>query len=87
MKQDSIKGNGFDAATEAEKLKELCRIRQRRRYRRSRLTDHRAELVELAKAGLSMAQLQLWLRLNKRMKVARSTIWRFLRQLPEWREV
>lgn len=87
MKQGKTTGSGFDAATEAEKLKELCRIRQRRRYRRSRLADHRAELVALAKAGLSLAQLQLWLRLNRRMKVARSTIWRFLRQLPEWREV
>lgn len=87
MKQSNTPGSGFDAATEAAKLKELCLIRQRRRYRRSRLANHQAELVALAKAGLSMAQLQLWLRRERRMKVSRSTIWRFLRQLPEWRGV
>ena len=86
MKQNGMKGGGFDAAAEAEKLKELSRIRQRRRYRRSRLADHRAELVALSKL-LSLAQLQLWLRRERRVKVSRSTIWRFLRQLPELREV
>lgn len=53
-----------------------------RRFRRSRLLPYRAELVHQRRTGATLAALQRWLRTH-RVRVARSTIKRYLDQLPE----
>lgn len=58
-------------------------IFKRRQYRRSRLTRYRAELVALRDSGASYPQLAQWLRSEKRIHVAHTTVMRFLHQLPE----
>lgn len=60
--------------------------RHRRTWGKSRLTPHRAELVKLRQAGASLADLAHWLRTEKRLKLNRSTIGRFLEKLPELAE-
>lgn len=56
-------------------------IKRQRRYR-SCLDEFRAELVALRNAGATIADLVAWLRIH-RCRVAGSTVWRFLRKLPE----
>ncbi len=58
-------------------------ICQKRQYRPSQLIRFRAELVALRKSGASYPQLALWLQNKKRLRVAHTTIIRFLAQLPE----
>ena len=55
---------------------------RRRRYYRSRLRRHRAELVELRRAGASYRELAAWLDAHG-VRVAASTIKRYLARLPE----
>lgn len=57
-------------------------IRQKRQYRRSRLDRFRAELVGLRNSGASYPELALWLR-EKRIRVAHTTVMRFLVKLRE----
>lgn len=67
---------------------ELAAIRQqrraarRKRYYRSRLDRHRAEIVALRRAAATLAEIAIWLR-RRRIKVAPSTISRYLARLPE----
>jgi len=75
----------FDAAEILRGIRQQRLVSRRRRYCRSRLMVHRAELVALRRAGASLADLQLWLR-SQRVVAARSTISRYLGQLPELRE-
>lgn len=75
-------GAEFDAKEALFDLRRRQALKRRRRYRRSKLDRYRAELVKLRRAGASLAQLQLWLQ-NRRLKVSRSTIHRYLRRLPE----
>lgn len=72
----------FCATTELDSIKHLRQTSRRRRYRRLRLLKYRAELVELRIAGATLADLRLWLR-RQRVRVAASTISRFLKRLPE----
>lgn len=51
---------------------------RRQRFRRSRLDRYRAELAELAAQGASLADLAVWLRKFKRVKVHPTTIGRRL---------
>jgi len=59
------------------------RRRWRTGYRASRLLRLRAELVALRRAGASYPALATWLRAEHRIRVAHTTILRFLRSLPE----
>lgn len=52
--------------------------RKRTTWGRSKLGKYQAELMQLRHAGATYADLQYWLRKEKRVKVARSTIMRFL---------
>lgn len=52
--------------------------RRRCTWGKSRLVKHRAELEKLHAAGGSFADLALWLKKEKRIVVARSTVMRFL---------
>ncbi len=67
----------FDAETEAVRLKAETKTIRNRGYRRSRLDKYTAELITLRHQGVSIAELQRWLR-GKRIKVAWSTVSRWL---------
>ena len=56
---------------------------RRKRYRSSKLTRYRAELVTLRQAGASYREIAFWLRRDHRLRVDHSTIRRYLVQLPE----
>lgn len=74
----------FDAAAELSKVRQLRSIAKRRRtWGKSRLVPHRAEMVKLRNAGASFADIQLWLRKERRIKVVESTVRRYLQKLPE----
>lgn len=74
----------FDATASLSEIRQLRAVARRRRtWGKSRLIPHRAELVKLRLAGASFADLQLWLRTKQRLKVAESTVRRFLQKLPE----
>lgn len=73
----------FNATTELETLRQYQAIRRKKQFWHSRLTQHRAELVQLRQAGASYRELALWLRREKRMRFSHTTIARFLEKLPE----
>lgn len=74
----------FDASAELAAVQAARQVARRRiTWGRSRLLPHRAELVQLRQAGASFADLAMWLRKQKRIKVDRSTVRRYLVQLPE----
>jgi len=73
----------FEANAVLSDLRRDAKMRHRRRYCRSRLDRHRAEVVKLRLAGASLSELQRWLRASRRIKVSRTTIFRYLRKLPE----
>ena len=79
----SRSGETFDAQAELERVRALRDGARRKRYRKSRLDKYRAELAAMKKAGASCADLAEWLRVFHRLKVHRSTIDRYLKQLPE----
>lgn len=70
----------FDVQSELSALKAQTKSMRKRTYyaRRSRLDTYKNELIELHRAGASAAELQRWLRGNKRTKVAHSTVLRWL---------
>lgn len=55
-------------------------IRRRMRSTRSRLDPFRAEIIELRRAGASLAEIQMWLRTKRRTKVHRMTIQRRIKK-------
>ena len=67
----------FDAKAEAERLKSHTKIIRKPRFSRSRLDRYAGELLELRKNGVSVAELQRWLR-AKRIKVNWTTVKRWL---------
>ncbi len=59
---------------------------RRQRYRSSKLTRYRAELVTMRLAGASYREIAHWLRRDHRLRVAPTTIRRYLIKLPELQE-
>jgi len=78
--------NEFNTSFELDRLKALQKIGQRRPYRKSKLSKHRAELVKLHKAGASLRHIPTWLHYYKKIKVARSTIMRYLKKFIQWEQ-
>jgi len=74
------------AQEELAKIRELRSIARRQPYRRSRLMRYRAELVALRRAGASYPDLVVWLRTEHRVKVSHTTVMRYLKTLPEFKE-
>lgn len=70
----------FDVQSELATLKAQTQSIRKRSYsaRKSRLDKHTLQILELHKAGATTAEIQRWLRSNKRVKVAHSTILRWL---------
>ena len=71
--------NEFDPDAALAAIREVREAARRRcTWGKSRLVKHRAELEKLRAAGATYAELALWLRKEKRMKVSISTVLRFL---------
>lgn len=77
----------FDAAAALATIRAHREISHHQRLRRSRLERFRAELVELVSAGASSRELSLWLRRERNTLVHSSTVWRYVRKLPELQPV
>ena len=77
----------FDATVSLKKVRELKSIRRRKLYQRSRLAKLRAELVLLRKEGASYREISLWLCQTQRIKMAHTTVMRYLKKLPETKEI
>lgn len=74
----------FDPAAALIAVRERRAVARRRRtWGTSRLTPYRAELVKLRQSGGSFADLAVWLRTAKRVKMDASSVRRFLQKLPE----
>ena len=74
----------FDPASALAKVQARRAVARRRRtWGNSRLTPFRAELVKMREVGGSFADLAVWLRTEKRVKVDESTVRRYLQKLPE----
>lgn len=71
----------FDAAAEVAALKKQTAAIRKRSYtqRKSRLDRYHTELMAMHKAGASIAELTRWLRKKKAVKVAESTVNRWLK--------
>lgn len=79
--------DAFDPATALAALRERRAVaRHRRTWGTSRLMPHRAELAAMRQAGGSYQELADWLRHERRVKVAESTVRRYLQKLPEIQE-
>ncbi|WP_418115033.1 hypothetical protein RJD40_21670 (plasmid) [Vibrio scophthalmi] len=72
--------SNFDVQSELLILKSQTQSMRKRSYsaRKSRLDKYKYQLLELHQAGATGAELQRWLRTNKRIKVAHSTVLRWL---------
>jgi predicted GNAT family acetyltransferase len=70
----------FDVQSELSALKAQTKTIRKRSYsaRKSRLDKHTHQLLALHQAGATAAELQRWLRTNNRLKVAHSTVLRWL---------
>ena len=71
--------NDFDAPEILEEIRVDRKIRRKRStWGRSKLLKYQAELNALRNAGASLQDIQYWLKREKRIKAACSTIKRFL---------
>lgn len=70
----------FDVQSELSALKAQTQSMRKRSYsaRKSRLDKYQHQLLSLHQAGATAAELQRWLRSQKRIKVAHSTVLRWL---------
>ena len=69
----------FDASSEAARLKSQTRTIRRHRHNRSRLDRYAHELLALADADCTTAELRRWLA-ERRIVVHHSTVARWLRR-------
>lgn len=75
--------HNFNPKNELRIIAEIRRVAKRKAYRSSKLNEFRSEIVTLHRADASLADIATWLRLNTRITAERSTISRFLKNLPE----
>lgn len=79
--QQTETNTSFDAVAELSAARRWRAAgSQRRRWRESRLDHYKRELLALRQAGASLGELRAWLRSQKRISVARSTISRWLKR-------
>ncbi len=67
----------FDTDTELDLLRRQTSEIRKKRYSRSRLDRYRGELLQLHRAGASVAELQRWLR-ARRISVVHTTVARWI---------
>lgn len=61
-------------------------IRRRSRYFRSLLSPYSAEIFSLYRSGISTREIRDWLRDTHNVRVDHTTVWKFLKRLPEMGE-
>ena len=71
--------HAFDAASEAARLRTQTRTIRQHRHGKSRLDRHAHELLALADAGCTTAELKRWLA-ERRIVVHHATVARWLRR-------
>ena len=76
----------FNAGDELTEIHTHRAMQRRRLYRKSKLDRYRAEIVLLYKAGASCQDIAVWLRMKHRLKIHRSSVNRYLINLPELQE-
>ena len=67
----------FDIDTELDLLRRQTSEIRKKRFSRSRLDRYRGELLQLHRAGASVAELQRWLR-ARRIHVVHSSVARWI---------
>lgn len=73
----------FNAQAVVENIRARRKEARRKLYRKSRLDKYRCELVALKQAGASCADIVEWLRVSHRCKINRSSVDRYIKNLPE----
>jgi IS30 family transposase len=73
----------FNAPNELAEIRNQRVARRRKTYQHSRLIKLRTEIVSLRKSGASFREIALWLRQTKRIKMAHTSVMRYLAKLPE----
>ena len=61
-----------------DELKAIQKLRRKKRSSKSKLDKHRTSIENLCKANASLMQIVIYLQREKRCKVARSTLHRWL---------
>jgi len=69
----------FNAEQEAERLRTLQLKKRKHRYQPSRLDKYQSEILALHRLGVSLSELQIYLR-ERKIVVARSTIHYWLKK-------
>lgn len=69
----------FDPLAETARLRKISAARRKTNYRRSRLDRYAGELIQLHKAGATIAELQRWLR-ERRVVVVHATVARWMKR-------
>jgi len=70
----------FDVQKETEKAKQLTKAIRKPRFYRSRLDDHSDALIALHRAGNTTAQIHRFLVKEKKVNVAWSTVYRWVKK-------
>ncbi len=73
----------FNAQAVIESIRARRKEARRKLYHKSRLEKYRSELVALKQAGASCADIVEWLKVAHRCKINRSSVDRYLQNLPE----
>lgn len=76
----------FSAEAEIEEIRYFRETIRKKHYYRSRLMKFRSEIVQLRNQGASYPDICLWLRRKKRVIVSHTTVMRYLKKLPEFRD-
>lgn len=76
----------FDATAEIAEMKQRRQDQKRKKYRRS-VGDYREELIVFLKQGGSLRLAREWLLTKKKFKTSHTTIMRFIKKLPEFKEI
>jgi len=71
--------SSFDPIAESARLRKITAARRKTKYRRSRLDRYAGELIQLRKAGATIAELQRWLR-ERRVVVVHATVARWMKR-------
>jgi len=77
VRQD--KSRETDFLIVVDELKAIQKLRRKKRSRKSKLDKHRTAIESLCQANASLMQIVIYLQREKRCKVSRSTLQRWLK--------
>jgi len=70
----------FNSKVEAEKARELTKLRRIPRFYKSGLDKYSNDIIELHIEGCTVAEIHRWLLSKKKINVAWSTVYRWLKK-------